>query len=74
MWVLSPIVDVYAIRQHSGAALDGFGKCLTIRHLLCVALILIWEVTVPRYGYAQSASAAINGTISDQSAALIPDV
>jgi len=73
MRVSSPIDDVYAIRLESGVAHDGFGKCRSIRHLLCVAFILIGEVTTLCCGYAQSASTAINGTITDQSAAQIPD-
>jgi outer membrane receptor protein involved in Fe transport len=73
MWVLSSIADVFGIRQDSGVVHDAFGKCRSIRILLCVAFILIEEVAVPRCGFAQSASAAINGTITDQSAAPIPD-
>jgi len=71
MRVSSPIDDMYA-RKDSGVARDRFGKCLSIRHLLSIVFLLIWEVTVPR-GYAQSASAAINGTITDQSEAHVPD-
>jgi hypothetical protein len=74
MRVSSPIDDVYAIRQDSDVAHDGFGKCRSIRYLLCVAFILIGEVTMLRCGNAQSAFTAINGTITDQSAAQIPDV
>jgi Carboxypeptidase regulatory-like domain len=73
MRVSSPIDDAYSVRQDSGVAHDGFGKCRSIRHLLCVALILIGEVTMLCCGHAQSASTAINGTITDQSAAQIPD-
>jgi Carboxypeptidase regulatory-like domain len=73
MRVSSPIEDMYAVRQDSGVARDGFGKCRSIRHLLCVALTLIGEVTMLRCSYSQSASTAINGTITDQSAAQIPD-
>jgi outer membrane receptor protein involved in Fe transport len=38
-----------------------------------LAFILIGEITTPCWGYAQSASTAVNGTITDPSAALIPD-
>jgi Carboxypeptidase regulatory-like domain len=72
MRVSSPIGDAYT-RKDSGVARDGFGKCLSIRHMLSIVFLLIWEVTVPRCGYAQSASAAINGTITDQSEAHVPD-
>ena len=71
--VSSPIDDVYAVRQDSGVAHDGFEKYRAIRQLLWVAFILIGEVTMLCCGYAQSASTAINGTITDQSAAQIPD-
>ena len=70
MRVPSRIDDVYA-RKDSGV--DGFRKCLSTRYLLGIVFLLIWEVTVPRCGYAQSVSAAINGTITDQSEARVPD-
>jgi len=73
MRVSSTIDDTYAIRQASAAVHDGFGKCPSIRHLLCMILLLIWEVMAARCSYAQSASAAINGTITDQSGAQISD-
>ena len=73
MLVSSPVDDVYAVRQASGAVRDGVGKCPWIRYLLCAAFILIEEVTTLCCGYGQSASSAINGTITDQSAAQIPD-
>ncbi|MGA7399316.1 MAG: carboxypeptidase regulatory-like domain-containing protein [Candidatus Sulfotelmatobacter sp.] len=38
-----------------------------------MVLLLIWEVMAARCSYAQSASAAINGTITDQSGAQISD-
>jgi hypothetical protein len=71
MRVSSPIDDVYAVRQD--CAHDGLGKCRPVRHLLCLAFILIGEVMTFCCGYAQSASTAINGTITDQSAAQIPE-
>src|SRR5437660_11007104 len=70
MRVPSRIDDVYA-RKDSG--LDWLRKCLSTRHLLGIVFLLIWEVTVPRCGYAQSVSAAINATITDQSDARVPD-
>lgn len=70
MRVSSRIDDVYA-RKDSGV--DRFGKCLSTRHLLEMVFLLIWEVIVPRCGYAQSVSAAISGTITDQSEARVPD-
>jgi outer membrane receptor protein involved in Fe transport len=73
MRVSSPIDDVYAIRLGSSVAHNGFVKCRSIGHLLCMAFILMGEVTTLCCGYAQSASTAINGTITDQSAAQIPD-
>src|SRR6266853_1151856 len=70
MRVPSRIDDVYA-RKDSGV--DWLSKCLSTRRLLGIVFLLIWEVTVPRCGYAQSVSAAINGTITDQSEARVPD-
>ncbi|PYX46400.1 MAG: hypothetical protein DMG79_16520 [Acidobacteria bacterium] len=70
MRVPSRIDDVYA-RKDSGV--DGFSQCLSTRHWLGIVFLLIWEVAVPRCGYAQSVSAAINGTITDQSEARVPD-
>src|ERR1700685_2675811 len=72
MHVSSPIDDAYVVRLDSGISHDVFGECRSIRHLLCVAFILIGEVTMIRCGYAQSASTAINGTVTDQRAAQIP--
>jgi outer membrane receptor protein involved in Fe transport len=68
----SPIDDMYPVRKD--CAYDEFGKCRSIRHLLGVAFILMGEVATLCCGYAQSVSSAINGTITDQSAAQIPDV
>jgi hypothetical protein len=73
MRVSSLIDDVYAIPQAPGVAQGEFGKCLPIRHVLCMVFLWIWEVTGAGRSYAQSASAAINGTIIDQNLARIPD-
>jgi hypothetical protein len=43
------------------------------RHLLCVTCFLIGEATMLSCSYGQSASSPINGTITDQSAAQVPD-
>jgi hypothetical protein len=49
MQVWSQIYDGCALRQDSSVACHGFGKCLTIRHLPWMVLLLIWEVVLPRY-------------------------
>jgi len=73
MRVLSPTVDGYAIRQDSGVGHEEPRKCVSIRHFLFIVFLLIWEVAAPRCGYAQTSSAAINGTITDLSGAQIQD-
>lgn len=73
MGVSSAIDDAYVIRQACSVVHYDFGKCPSIKHLLCMVLLLIWEVMAARCSYAQSASAAINGTITDQSGAQISD-
>jgi Carboxypeptidase regulatory-like domain len=74
MRVSSPIDDGYAIRRERRIACDGIETPVSIRYFLIIVFLLIWEVTVPRFSRAQSASASINGTITDQSATQIPDV
>jgi outer membrane receptor protein involved in Fe transport len=73
MRVSSSIDDVYAIRQDSGIARDGSRRWRSIRHLLCVTILLMGEITLLCRGYGQSASSAINGTITDKSAAQVPE-
>src|SRR5580658_2818036 len=41
---------------------------------LQVASLSLWLVAMPRYGLAQATSASVNGTVRDQSGALISDV
>ncbi|HWZ50942.1 MAG TPA: carboxypeptidase-like regulatory domain-containing protein [Granulicella sp.] len=73
MCVSSPVDDVYAIRKGSDVPHDRPPQYWSIRYLLCVAVMLpTGGVTVHRCGFAQSASAAINGTITDPTAAVIP--
>jgi hypothetical protein len=68
-----PIDDVYVIVNYLGSAYDGFGKCRSLRHFLCVAFILIREFSMLCRGFAQSVSAAINSTVTDLSTAQIPN-
>jgi hypothetical protein len=68
MHVSSPIDDVDAYPTRLWCCARGFGKCRSIRHLLCVTCVLMGEVARLWWGYAQSASSEINGTITDQSA------
>jgi hypothetical protein len=39
-----------------------------------VASLSVWLVAMPRYGLAQATSASVNGTVRDQSSALLSDV
>jgi hypothetical protein len=69
----SPLDDAYAIGNDGSDAAHGVVNCRSIRHLLCAVFILIGEVMTLCCGYTQSAPTAINGTITDPSAAQIPD-
>lgn len=71
MRVSSRIEGLYARKNR---CVDRFGKCLsTTRRVLGVILLLIWEITATPVGYGQSVSAAINGTVSDQSGGRLPN-
>jgi hypothetical protein len=73
MRVSSPIDDAYAIRPESGVAHESSRRWRTIRLLLCATFLLLEEITLLCYGYGQFASSAINGTITDKSAAQVPE-
>lgn len=45
----------------------------SVPRFLCVTAFLLWAVAVPSRSYTQSAFAEVNGTVTDPSAALIPD-
>jgi hypothetical protein len=45
-----------------------------VPRFLRVTAFLLWAIAVPPCSYAQSAFAEVNGTVTDPSAALIPDV
>lgn len=74
MRISSPAHGGYGIRRLRRLAYDVVRNCRLIRRLMYIVFLLAWQVTVARCSYAQSASAAINGTITDQSAARVPDV
>ena len=46
----------------------------SVPRFLCVTSFLLWAAVVTLRSYAQSAFAEVNGTVTDPSAALIPDV
>jgi len=46
----------------------------SVPRFLCVTAFLLWTVAVPSRSYTQSTFAEVNGAVTDQSAALIPDV
>jgi hypothetical protein len=69
----SPLDDAYAIGNDDSGAAHGVVNCRSIRHLLCAVFILIGEVMTLCCGDTQSASTAINGTITDPNAAQFPD-
>jgi uncharacterized membrane protein len=73
MHFVASIDDASAIRHHSGVAHDWFANYRSIRHLLRVAIVLIAEVMTLCCSYAQFATTAINGTITDKSAARVPE-
>ena len=73
MRVSSQIDEVCGFRQNCGLAYGGFRRCWSLRYTLRVAFILIGALMLFRCGNAQPASTAINGSITDQSAAQIPD-
>jgi len=73
MQIVSPTGDVSA--GDLAQVLHAGGSGYAWRpYLLWLLLILIWGVAKPRLSYGQSAFAAVSGTVTDQSAALVPGV
>lgn len=73
MQIVSPTGDVSA--GDLAQVLHAGGSGYAWRpYLLWLLLILIWGVAKPRLSYSQSAFAAVSGTVTDQSAALVPGV
>jgi len=69
----SPLDDAYAIGDDDSDAAHGVVSCRSIRHLLRVVFIVSGEVMTLGCGYSQSASTAVNGTITEPSTAQITD-
>jgi hypothetical protein len=61
------------ISESHGVSRRLLKTCSLKTQTLCLALLLICGVAMPHLGYAQSASAAVNGTVADTTGALIQD-